>query len=77
MISLILGRVQAWLMAGVAVFGALLAIWFNGRRTGTANARIKNMEADIHAAGERRHAEMDADRSPDATERLQRDWQRK
>jgi hypothetical protein len=77
MISLILGRVQAWLMAGVAVFGALLAIWFNGRRTGTANARIKNMEADIHAAGERRHAEMDVDRSPDATERLQRDWQRK
>jgi hypothetical protein len=77
MISLILGRVQAWLMAGVAVFGALLAIWFNGRRAGTANARIKNMEADIHAAGERRHAEMDVDRSPNATERLQRDWQRK
>jgi len=77
MISLILGRVQAWLMAGVAVVGALLAIWFNGRRAGTANARVKNMQAEIHAAGERRHADMDADRSPDATERLRRDWQRK
>ena len=77
MISLILGRVQAWLMAGVAIFGALLAIWFNGRRTGTANARIKNMQAEIHAAGERRHAEIDADRTPNATARLRRDWQRK
>lgn len=77
MISLILGRMQAWLMAGVAVFGALLAIWFNGRRAGTANARIKNMQAEIHAAGERRHAEIEADRTPNAADRLRGDWQRK
>ena len=77
MISLILGRVQAWLMTGVAIFGAILAIWFNGRRAGTANARAKNMQAEIHAAGERRDADMDADRSPDATDRLRRHWQRK
>jgi hypothetical protein len=48
MIALLWGRLQAWLMAAVAIFGALLAIWFNGRRSGgdrvRANAAAREQE---------------------------------
>lgn len=69
-------RIGKWLAIGGAVVIALFSAWAKGRREGTANARVKAMQAEIEAAGQRANAETDANREPDPNERLRRDWSR-
>jgi hypothetical protein len=69
MIALLLGRVQAWLMAAVAVFGALLAIWFNGRRSGGERVRASAQAQEQELRREGDEAAADAGRAG-ASDRL-------
>lgn len=71
MIALLWGRVQAWLMAAVAVFGALLAIWFNGRRSGGERVRAQAQAQEQELRREGDAAAADAARDG-AADRLQR-----
>lgn len=71
MIALLLGRVQAWLMAGVAVFGALLAIWLNGRRSGGERVRAQAQAQEQEMRREGDAAAADAARDG-ASDRLRR-----
>jgi hypothetical protein len=67
MIALIWGRVLAWVMAAVAVFGALLAIWFNGRKSGgeRVRANASAQEQELRREGDEAAADAGRDGAAD------------
>lgn len=69
-------RVAGYAAAAAAFVGFIMAVWLKGRSDGSAAARARAVDSEVRAAKERANAENTADREPDPTNRLRRDWSR-